>query len=163
MYNRNCAGGYLGTPFDYHHNDAPLGSCLYPIRFLSVESLTLNGCEVAVLIPDQLFFEKIHCGCNQCAKFYGEFCCCLDYGDTRQIYISLDGTTNCIAPLFGHNGIIIRMDCVQPFGNAYKKLQFLAVYDENNPHFCLYDYYKSHRPCCGHMNPPSPPQTQMTL
>lgn len=156
----NCTGGYLGTPISYHHNDYPLGSCHYPIRFINIESQMLNGVEVAVLIPDSLFIDKLQCGCNICAKFFAEICCCIEYGDTRQVYISLDGTTDTIAPLFGHNGIILQMDCLQPFGNGWRKLPYLAVFDPNNMHFCLYEYYKPHKKCCSSMPPMPPPQTQ---
>lgn len=147
-----CTDGRIGCGFSTYHNNVLLGGCKRPVLFTKLIRKCIDGKEIDVLVSDREFFDRLRFDCTQCREFYASICTCIEFGDTRPVFLAdkahcEDGCGRLIPLETSRNGYMIHADQIQPFADSMRVLKLTACFDPCNDHVTISNYYKKHAKC----------------
>lgn len=126
------------------------GSYHCPVVFNKIVD---NGNGSETLVSDKKFFHTIRCGTENCHMFYAVICPCLEWNDSKIVYVSDDNNVTKMELDTRSSGFRVRGYELTPYAGKRRVIQCLACYDEasvgNNYHVnVLSPIIPLHEKCC---------------
>lgn len=142
-----CEDGKIGCANSTYHNNTLLGSRCRPVLFTKLEKRCINGKEIDILVSDREFFNRLRFDGTLCREFFASICTCIEFGDTRPVFIS-DNKCERLLPLeTSRNGYLIHADQIQPFSDSLRLVKMTACFDPCNNHVTISNYFRKHVKC----------------